>query len=83
MKHKLLHASRFKIQANMNYKSPLLWVGVIIVLLALWFIGAYNRFVSMSGAIDGQWAQVEAQYQRRFDLIPNLCLLYTSPSPRD
>lgn len=56
----------------MNYKSPWLWVIAVIIILALWFIGAYNRFVSMSGAIDGQWAQVEVQYQRRFDLIPNL-----------
>lgn len=32
----------------------------------------YNRLVTSNEAIDGQWAQVETQYQRRFDLIPNL-----------
>lgn len=56
----------------MNYKSPWLWVVAVIVILALWIVGSYNNFISLSGQIDGQWAQVEVQYQRRFDLIPNL-----------
>jgi len=46
----------------------------IIVGVALLFliVGGFNRFVALSQAVDGQWAQVETQYQRRFDLIPNL-----------
>ena len=32
----------------------------------------YNRLVSLNEGVDSQWAQVEGQYQRRFDLIPNL-----------
>lgn len=36
------------------------------------FFGAYNNLVTKATAIDGQWAQVETQYQRRYDLIPNL-----------
>jgi LemA protein len=43
---------------------------VIIAGAVLW--GTYNSLVTKSQAIDGQWAQVETQYQRRFDLIPNL-----------
>ncbi len=43
---------------------------IIIVAASLW--GTYNSLVTKSQAIDGQWAQVETQYQRRFDLIPNL-----------
>lgn len=43
---------------------------VVVVLLYSWT--TYNGLVSGSVAIDGQWAQVETQYQRRFDLIPNL-----------
>ena len=35
-------------------------------------MGVYNSLVSKSQAIDAQWAQVETQYQRRYDLIPNL-----------
>jgi LemA protein len=43
---------------------------VVIVGASIW--GTYNSLVTKNQAIDGQWAQVEAQYQRRFDLIPNL-----------
>jgi LemA protein len=43
---------------------------IIIVISTIW--GTYNSLVTKSQAIDGQWAQVETQYQRRFDLIPNL-----------
>lgn len=57
---------------NQYFKSPLVWVIGIVIILGLWVVGNYNRFVSMNGQIDGQWAQVEVQYQRRFDLIPNL-----------
>lgn len=44
----------------------------ILVLLALWVGGTYNSLVSSSEGVDGKWAQVETQYQRRFDLITNL-----------
>jgi LemA protein len=47
---------------------------VVVVVLAIggWLGGTYNSFVTKSQAIDAQWGQVETQYQRRFDLIPNL-----------
>lgn len=45
---------------------------VLVLVLAFWGFSAYNGLVSANEAVDGQWAQVEAQYQRRFDLIPNL-----------
>ena len=44
----------------------------VIVLLALWSVSAYNALVTLKGAVDGAWAQVETQYQRRFDVIPNV-----------
>lgn len=44
----------------------------IVVLIGFMLFGTYNGLVAQSTAIDGQWAQVETQYQRRFDLIPNL-----------
>ena len=46
--------------------------GVIVVILILALIGSYNGFVKSNEAINAQWAQVESQYQRRYDLIPNL-----------
>jgi LemA protein len=49
-----------------------IWIVGIIVVIALWLAGGYNGFVSKNASIDNQWAQVENQLQRRFDLIPNL-----------
>lgn len=49
------------------------WVVLgVAVVVGLYTLGSYNSFVASNEAIDGAWAQVEAQYQRRFDLIPNL-----------
>ena len=56
-------------------KALLIVVGVIAVLavgIVLWGIGQYNKVVAMDEQINGQWAQVENQLKRRFDLIPNL-----------
>lgn len=44
----------------------------VLLLIGLAIFGTYNSLISQTTAIDGQWAQVETQYQRRFDLIPNL-----------
>ena len=45
---------------------------IIIIILGAILWGNYNSLVTKSQAIEGQWAQVETQYQRRYDLIPNL-----------
>ncbi|MDD5648491.1 MAG: LemA family protein [Dehalococcoidia bacterium] len=50
-------------------------VGVIVlgaVIIAVSLVGIYNSLVTKSQGIDAQWSQVETQYQRRYDLIPNL-----------
>lgn len=49
-------------------------IGVVVVacLIGLWLMSSYNGMVKANLAVDTQWAQVETQYQRRFDLIPNL-----------
>ncbi len=47
-------------------------LAALVVVIALYGFVAYNRFVSVNEAVDNQWAQVQTQYQRRFDLIPNL-----------
>jgi LemA protein len=44
----------------------------IVVLIGIWLIFSYNGLVSAKAFVDNQWAQVEAQYQRRIDLVPNL-----------
>lgn len=45
---------------------------VVIVLVALWGISSYNGLVGMDEKVSNKWANVETQYQRRSDLIPNL-----------
>ena len=46
-------------------------VGAVAV-VALSFMGTYNRLVQMDEQVNQAWAQVENVYQRRLDLIPNL-----------
>ncbi len=45
---------------------------VVLVIVAVYMGGKYNGFVRQNESVNTQWAQVESQYQRRFDLIPNL-----------
>ena len=45
---------------------------VVIALVALWGILSYNGLVEKDEKVSNQWANVETQYQRRSDLIPNL-----------
>ncbi len=52
-------------------KYFLITFGVIFV-LALWVMGSYNRLVNLQTEAQTQQAQIEAQLQRRFDLVPNL-----------
>lgn len=54
---------------------PPVWVIiliVIVVLLILWLIGTYNKLVRARNKVRDQWAQIDVQLKRRFDLIPNL-----------
>jgi LemA protein len=50
----------------------LIAVAGILLLTIFWGISKYNGLVTKEEAVSGQWAQVENQYQRRADLIPNL-----------
>ncbi|HET7434040.1 MAG TPA: LemA family protein [Thermoanaerobaculia bacterium] len=45
---------------------------LVIIIGGIWFVSARNNLVGLDEAVNQQWAQVESQYQRRFDLIPNL-----------
>ncbi len=47
-------------------------VVVLVVIIGISFAGTNNRLVTLSQEVDKQWAQVENQYQRRADLVPNL-----------
>ena len=54
------------------YYQPWFIILVVVIFIGVWIMGTYNGFITMTQKIDSQWAQVETQYQRRYDLIPNL-----------
>src|SRR5574341_2246886 len=47
-------------------------IPLIILIVVGWGVSAYNGLVTADEAVKSAWSQVENQYQRRFDLIPNL-----------
>jgi LemA protein len=47
-------------------------LAVIAIGAVMWGVGQYNQAVAMDEQIKSQWAQVENQLKRRYDLIPNL-----------
>lgn len=50
-------------------------LGIIVLAVVLFggaIAGGYNSMVQSSTTVDASWAQVQTQYQRRADLIPNL-----------
>ena len=55
-------------------KKVLPWIGVlgILAIIVLWVANVYNAFVAAEEEVESAWAQVENQYQRRSDLVPNL-----------
>ena len=50
-------------------------IAIIVGVILLWGIGAYNGFVKKQEAMTTAWGQVENVYQRRADLVPNLVAL--------
>src|SRR5262245_28559170 len=56
-------------------KKILITLAIIVVIVFIFygfFAGRYNTMVELQETIPKEWAQVESQYQRRADLIPNL-----------
>lgn len=53
-------------------KRSTIVVIIILALLVLWGISVNNKMVSQEEGVTTAWANVESQYQRRADLIPNL-----------
>jgi len=44
----------------------------IVVVVGLWVIWAYNRFVTLTNRCEEGWSDIDVQLKRRYDLIPNL-----------
>ncbi len=47
-------------------------LALIIIGIAIWAVSVYNQLVTLDEEVAKAWSQVENQYQRRADLIPNL-----------
>ena len=45
---------------------------VVVVLLGLYAVISYNGLVGLRNRIENDWAQIDVQLKRRYDLIPNL-----------
>ena len=55
-------------------KKPFILIGIValIILIGGWLMKGYNGMVNEDENVNLQWSEVENQYQRRLDLIPNL-----------
>ncbi len=59
----------------MNMKAVLAGLGVLLLIvigIVVWGIGQYNHVITLDEQVKAQWAQVDNQLKRRYDLIPNL-----------
>lgn len=52
-------------------KSTIIWI-IVGAVVVLWAISGYNGLVNLDESTSKAWSNVETQYQRRNDLIPNL-----------
>ena len=50
----------------------LIALGVIVVIVIIWAISAYNGLVKLRNLVQEAWHQIDTELQRRHDLIPNL-----------
>lgn len=55
-------------------KTPFVLIGIVafVILIGGWLMSGYNDMVELDENVNREWSQVENQYQRRLDLIPNL-----------
>lgn len=56
-------------------KKRYLKIGIILLIILIpiiWYVATYNSLITMGNDVEAKWQQVEVQYQRRMDLIPNL-----------
>jgi LemA protein len=61
-------------------KSTWIWiaVGVVVLLILFSLVGYYNSFVGLNQNVQSSWSEVENQYQRQADLIPNFVSVVSS-----
>lgn len=55
-----------------NQHKWLIGIGAVVLFFLIWIVFSYNGLIRTSLGVDNAWADIEADYQRRFDLIPRL-----------
>ena len=50
----------------------MIWIYVIVAVVILWVIGAFNGLVMARNRVKESWSDIDVQLKRRYDLIPNL-----------
>lgn len=62
-----------KVNSNNKYmKKVLIIISILALLMGFYTFNTFNKIIAVNESVDNSWAQVETQYQRRYDLIPNL-----------
>ena len=51
---------------------PWIIIGIVVLVLIILIVPSYNSLVQLRNRVKDQWAQIDVQLKRRFDLIPNL-----------
>jgi LemA protein len=51
---------------------PWIIAGVAALIIVIWFIGSYNRFVSLRNRIEEAFSTMDVYLKKRYDLVPNL-----------
>lgn len=57
---------------NSRARIALVGIALFVIIFLAWIVASYNSLVAKDQGVTAQWAQVENQYQRKIDLIPNL-----------
>src|SRR6266571_4681269 len=66
-------AAQLVIQGTVSYRESTMWVLlVLVVIVGLWIVSAYNGLVSLKNQTANAFKQIDVQLKRRHDLIPNL-----------
>ena len=70
-----MYVLTIKISPILWYNAPMTTTMILLIILAviiLWVIFAFNGFISLRTRTEEAWADIEVQLKRRYDLIPNL-----------
>ncbi len=56
----------------MKFSKSTIIILAIVAIILVWGVTSYNSLVSQDEMVNTEWANLQTQYQRRADLIPNL-----------